>query len=244
MYIVTPPDIPPDATFDEVLQGQEIRNGNGAFYQIERYPEEFISDVSWQESAADQIVPFLQNNLQSNVAAEDLLFVDIETTGLSPERPLFLIGALGFANEPNLQLFFARHYNEEAAALQGFAEMVQGKTLITFNGRYFDWPFIQKRAKSYGVAMPQPRGHFDLLPFARKHWASGLYNCKLQTLEQHHCERERYGDTPSADIPARYERFLEDYEFNGNGAPYILPVIYHNYWDILTMAELIVKLNA
>lgn len=170
---------------------------------------------------------------------EELLFVDIETTGLSASEPLFLIGALCFGDEPCIEFFLARNFNEERAALAAFNELCVGKRLITFNGKSFDWPYIKGRAAWFGMHMESPPAHFDLLHHARLTWRDQVPNCRLQTLELHLCNRYRTGDVPSARIPSQYREFVKQHTIDGRGAHLMAPIIHHNALDILTMAELL-----
>lgn len=239
--IIRVPQAEADAAFDEVLQGRVCLGERGAYYHIERPARELDAEFELLGAALQPLLPFLENQLKRPVELEDLLFVDIETTGLSPQRPLFLIGTLGFNAHPRLRLFLARHYDEEAAVLEAFSRLLPGKVLLSFNGRFFDWPYIENRSRHHRMPPAQPRAHFDLLPHARKHWKRGLPNCRLQTLESHYCGRLRQGDIPGARIPGHYQSFALMHGAAGTGAHLLLPLIYHNYWDVLTMAELLIK---
>jgi uncharacterized protein YprB with RNaseH-like and TPR domain len=141
-----------------------------------------------------------------------------------------------------LKLLLARTLEEEAAVLAAFGKSMRGKTLVTFNGQSFDWPFVQGRARRLGVALPRPHGHFDLLLSARRRWRSRLPNCRLQTLERGICGRGREGDIPSSEIPGRYYHFLRESEQRGGGGHLLAPVLFHNALDVMTMAELICHL--
>jgi uncharacterized protein YprB with RNaseH-like and TPR domain len=174
------------------------------------------------------------------LGTNDLLFVDIETTGLSASEPLFLIGTLRFVDEEaRLQLYLARDLNEEKAVLTAFGRATRGKTLITFNGKSFDWPFIESRATRNLVKLTPPASHFDMLFAARRRYRSELPNCRLQTLEMGICKRGRKGDIPSSRIPERYYDYLEMNQTSGQGAAMLAPILFHNALDVLTMAELL-----
>ena len=177
----------------------------------------------------------------SGANAGDVLFVDIETAGLSSGQPLFLIGALSMEGEPHLHLFLARDYPEEKAALAAYHELAHGKRLVTFNGKRFDWPYIEGRSISHRLTFKQPRGHFDLLHHARRVWKHSLPNCKLQTLELYLCGRTRVDDVPGYQIPAAYHEFVATHAATGGGAHLMAPILHHNALDILTMAELVCK---
>jgi uncharacterized protein YprB with RNaseH-like and TPR domain len=238
--IICPP-CAPHALLDEGLGG-EVRECNslGPHYFISRpasaYDEELCS-----------VVPRLQNMMDENrihrlggARPQDLLFMDIETTGLSSSVPLFLIGTMHLGTDDmQVELFLARTLEEERAALAAFHERVAGRTLVTFNGKSFDWPYIEGRSLRYGLKFEQPRAHVDLLYHARRLWRGQTPNCRLQTLEHYLCGRLRQGDVPSSRIPDQYHEFLDLYRATQRGASLLAPIVHHNVWDVLTMSELL-----
>ena len=169
---------------------------------------------------------------------EDVLFVDLETTGLS-NTPVFLIGAMVWTEAGlSVRQYFARNLDEEAAILSIFAEHLSPATwLVTFNGNSFDWPFTQARAFHHGVDVPFHGTHVDLLHVGRRAWGDSLPNCKLQTLERFICDRTRVGDIPSSQIPDAYLRFTRT-----GDASQMASVLEHNALDLITLAELITRL--
>ena len=173
------------------------------------------------------------------IVPDDVVFVDLETTGLGM-TPLFLIGALSWqGGELVARQYLARDYSEEAAATALFMNLAHDKRLlISFNGKSFDWPFLRLRAAVNAVPCLLSFAHFDLLHECRRIWRHALPNCKLQTLEQHVCGRpRRTGDIPGQDIPQAYHDFVR----TGNAAQ-MAQIIQHNLLDLVTMAELLVAL--
>jgi uncharacterized protein YprB with RNaseH-like and TPR domain len=169
---------------------------------------------------------------------EDVLFVDLETTGLR-NTPVFLIGAMVWTESGlSVRQYFARSLAEEAAILSIFAELLSPATwLVTFNGKSFDWPFTQARAFHHGVDVPFHGTHVDLLHVGRRAWGDSLPNCKLQTLERFICDRTRVGDIPSSQIPDAYHRFTRT-----GDASQMASVLEHNALDLITLADLITRL--
>lgn len=234
-----PPAAPGD-TPDQVWGGREISSPHGSYYFVDRavtcYDDEGAKLAARLEAALHKP----PSRWLDGLSPQDLLFCDIETMGLSSSEPLFLIGTLRFdAGEPRLQLYLARDFDEEKAVLNAFGAQLRGKTLVTFNGKSFDWPFIEGRAIRKLVRLPAPQGHFDLLFAARRRWRGELPNCRLQTLEMGICGRDRAGDIPSSQIPARYADYLEMSAAPGEGAHLLAPILFHNALDVLTMAELL-----
>jgi hypothetical protein len=167
--------------------------------------------------------------------AKRILFLDIETLGLTA-TPVFLVGTmiLDDAGVFRLRQFFARDYAEEKNILAQLVEMIADyDVVVTYNGKSFDWPYLNDRAVYHGVRITREMRHVDLLHEARRRWKTVLPNCQLQTLEYHVAGRRRVGDLPGSMIPEAYHRYVK----TGN-ARQMVDVIHHNALDLLTMAEL------
>lgn len=82
--------------------------------------------------------------------------LDIETTGLSPQRNKLILGGLLYDDEAiggtRLQQFFAENRAEEAEVIEAYLQALGAlDCVITYNGTYFDMPFILKRAALHGI---------------------------------------------------------------------------------------------
>lgn len=167
-----------------------------------------------------------------------VVYLDIESCGFAG-NPLFLVGALRVENGSfRLRQFFARNYDEEAAVLERVAnQLSRGETLCTFNGKSFDWPFLKDRASVHRVALPETIAHCDLLHESRRTWGRTLPDCRLQTLEVHLCGRRRVADIPGAAIPDAYHHYVQSGDDRA-----IVDVIHHNAVDLVTLAELTLRL--
>ncbi len=92
--------------------------------------------------------------------SQDMLLLDIETTGLSAARAF--IYCIGYSclsdtdtNNINIQLFFAENPEQEPELLTALAELLEThKTIVTFNGNTFDLPFLKKRYSAHNMAQP------------------------------------------------------------------------------------------
>ena len=164
-----------------------------------------------------------------------MLFLDIETCGLSA-APVFLVG-LCMVGDRDLVLrqLFARDYSEERALLEELARLAREfDFLVTFNGKSFDVPFLRDRATHHRMGFSLELPHLDLLWMARRRWKHALPDCRLKTLEWHVLRRRRAGDVSGAEIPGLYHDFVK------RGEPHrLLPVFHHNLLDVVAMAELI-----
>jgi len=168
----------------------------------------------------------------------EVLFLDLETTGLAG-TPVFLIGAMVWEDGGLVvRQYLARDYSEEAAILSLFLrDLKDRRLLVSFNGKSFDVPYVRVRSVANRVPFQLDQAHFDLLHECRRIWRGRLPDCKLQTLERHVCGRHRAADIPGSQIPDAYHAFVR----TGNAIE-IAEILKHNMLDLITLAELMVKL--
>ncbi|MFC1555989.1 ribonuclease H-like domain-containing protein [candidate division KSB1 bacterium] len=183
-----------------------------------------------------------EDNLQllNKTAPENVLFLDIETCGLTA-NPLFLIGAAFAENNTFILLqFFARNYDEERPLLSFFSRFLgRFDTLVTYNGRSFDMPFILSRAHENRVSIRDEIDHLDLLIEVRRKWKREMPDCKLQTVEHEKLDFVREGDVPGIEIPRLYHEFVD----TGN-PDRIMTILEHNVRDILSLVEIVIQFSA
>jgi uncharacterized protein YprB with RNaseH-like and TPR domain len=172
------------------------------------------------------------------VRPEGVIFFDLETTGLA-STPIFLVGTMSWEGDGLLvRQFLARDYSEEAAILSFFLDGAATKTLlVSFNGKSFDLPYVRVRAAANGIPFSLELPHFDLLHVARRAWPDTLPNHRLQTLETHVCGRMRPDDIPSWEIPDAYHAYVRT-----SNAAEIVQILKHNLLDLVTLADLMVRL--
>lgn len=186
------------------------------------------------EGRCDEVNAFL------SAFPHGFLGIDLETCGLGGSA-LFLVGLVRHeAGELAIELLLARNYAEEGAVLLSLHErLVKSTTLLTFNGKSFDWPMVGDRWRRYLFDRERPLpglAHFDVLHHARRKWRRQLPNCKLQTLERSICRRSRTGDIAGQMIPATYEQYVR------SGDPNVIePVLYHNALDLVTLLDLAMR---
>jgi len=172
-------------------------------------------------------------------AAGDLFF-DLETTGFS-SSPLFLVGvARRKGDGVEVRQYLARDYSEEAAAISLFlAEAGSAERLVSFNGKSYDAPFLRARAAATGVPCAFDLPHLDLLHACRRAYKDELPNCRLTTLETFILGKPRHADIPSAEVPEAYHRFVRT-----GDAREIARILRHNHDDLVSLAELLIRLPA
>lgn len=187
------------------------------------------------EKALTQPVP---SDLYMIGAPEDVLFFDIETTGLSARSAgLYLIGVLAYTDKSwTLLQFFCEDVADEPAVLQAFFDLLRTKkTLISYNGDGFDIPFLRHMVEQYGLPYSfDAVESFDLFKkFRPLKRLLGLPDLKLKS-----CERFLGID--------REDRFtggelIEVYfEWQKTKAPALLDtLLLHNAEDIANLPNLL-----
>ncbi len=168
---------------------------------------------------------------------QDFAIIDIETLGLS-ERPIILLGIA----KPNKDQvctcqFLLRDIQDEPSAIWALISQLEPNlSLITFNGRSFDIPYIKQRLAYYGLDASLNNPHFDVLHFTRRALRSKLTDCKLETVEKY-IGIKRDINIPGALVPHFYDTYLK----TKNPGP-LVAIVEHNKQDLLTLGTLFSKL--
>lgn len=169
---------------------------------------------------------------------EELIYLDIETLGLS-HKPVIVIGLAEYKNDQIITYqYVVTNINEEQSVLHCFKEHLEGKTaLVSYNGKYFDLPYVRERFCYYDLEPFPEIPNFDLLFFTRKAWKNTLPNCKLSTVEKYQLDLERSEDIPGALVPEFYYSFYS----KRNPGP-LRVIVEHNRQDILSLVHILYKL--
>ncbi|ROR32548.1 ribonuclease H-like domain-containing protein [Inmirania thermothiophila] len=176
----------------------------------------------------------------AGVAPDELVFIDTETTGLAggSGTAVFLLGLARIEGGAlRLRQLLLTAFAGEAALYEAAAPWLRGAALVSYNGRSFDLPLIQARARLAGVALPAHRGHIDLLHGVRRAWGHRLADCRLARVEAEILGRPRRGDLPGSEAPAAWLAWLRLGE-----AATVARVVAHNRRDVAVLAELLARL--
>ncbi|MEO6463034.1 MAG: ribonuclease H-like domain-containing protein [Candidatus Eisenbacteria bacterium] len=227
---------------ESYLPGCVLENAYGRCYLHER----LRSDIERRETGWGRfrVKParraFLHAELEPLVerGLEGCVFVDLETGGFG-SSPVFLAGTMHWnGSDYVVRQYFARDYAEEAALVDELTRFLATfDTVISYNGKSYDVPFLGDRAALHHVAFTRPPRHLDLLHHARRRWKGVYRDCRLVTLELYVCKRRRSGDVPSDEVPGLYHDFVKY-----GGAHRLVPVFHHNLLDVITMDELLREL--
>lgn len=167
--------------------------------------------------------------------------LDIETTGLDPSRNKFILGGLLDMESRTLHQYFAETRGEEEEALRAFAARVAGLDMvITYNGRHFDMPFINRRMKNFAMGSCSPydldiylilNGHSPIKKF--------LPNLKQKSVENYmglwQTRTDEISGLESVELYNSYEKSGDE-----NMARKIL---LHNSDDVIQLTRLLTVLN-
>lgn len=169
---------------------------------------------------------------------DEILFIDIETTGLSPKTAdLYLIGvSYRQGNTWHIVQFMAESIDHEKEILINFQTLLKDfKYVVHFNGNRFDIPFLQEKFSKYGLndAFENVES-FDLYKKISPYKLQlGLPDCKQKTIELYlGIDREDKYDGGKL-IPV-YKEFVEDKD-----PEKLRLLLLHNFEDVKGMFELL-----
>ena len=165
---------------------------------------------------------------------EEAVFLDIETTGLSPMRSFIYLIGLVFIDLKEMTMhitqIIAEDRDEEEEILKLMKERLKGyKTVVTYNGNSFDLPFIAKRSERYGIE-PIGMDSFDMYEKLRLHKDT----LKLDGLKQKNIEKKLGITREDRYNGGECISFYKDYVKNKNQESFDRFVL-HNYDDLLYM---------
>lgn len=170
-------------------------------------------------------------------ATSDLYFFDIETTGLSGSGSvIFLLGTARIhGDKVVVKQYFLPSPGNETALYMKFLQETDYTTLVTYNGKSFDWPQVKSRHTFVRDKVPSlpAFGHFDLYHASRRLFKHTMESVKLVNVEKAHLGLERINDVPGHLAPIIYFDFVERGDPEG-----VLQVMKHNERDILSLISL------
>jgi len=182
-----------------------------------------------------------------SLAIGDLLFFDLETSGLSGGAgTVAFLAAFGDIHGDTLEVrqYLLLDYPGEGALIECIAQELNRNAkaaLVSFNGKAFDIQILRSRFILQGRLFPE-RNHIDLLGISRLLWTGLVPSCSQQVLEVKLLKKQRKGDIPGALAPQIWFSFLREGLGSCAAGPAIqdlLGVCNHNLLDIQGMVELL-----
>lgn len=232
----------------KLIRESLLANLEGKFSRHKEFPY-FYTRESFHTLAGEQELPFFPKSipdvflkwagLDNAFEAEEVLVLDLETTGLGRSQTLaFLIG-LGYFEKGKyvVEQIFLPQPEAEASSFDRLRELLEEKSLLlTFNGKSFDIPVLESRLLYHHIWLDlRSKDHIDLLHLARRLWKNKTPSCALETLEYYILGqiRDAGEDIPGALIPQTWLQFLTT-----GDTQMISRVFQHNRLDILHTAAL------
>lgn len=218
------------------------------FIREVRYPLEHKHGLYSFSELKNVVDAWNQSSLEHPLSAkgimsEDLFFFDTETTGLGggAGNTIFL---LGYAYVEGKEVVVKQHIlpqpGSEIPLYQSFLENINYETLVTYNGKAFDWPQLKTRhtlIKEHVPKLPE-FGHFDLYHASRRLWKSKLERVKLSAVETDILGFHRQDDIPGYLAPMIYFDFVER-----KNPDILFGIMKHNELDILSLVSLYIHLS-
>lgn len=210
------------------------------FIKKERYPytykhgnyalgELFDAVNAWETLGIDH--PF------AATSDETLVFFDTETTGLKGTGTnIFLNGIIEDTGKDFLltQYVLADPSNEAAFLFESKFWQRQ-MTVVTYNGKSFDWPQLEMRWTLNREFIPKLRAQrqIDLLHSSKRLWRDDLDGMKLTKVEVEKLGFERVDDMPGHLAPIIYFDAIKS-----GVATSLMKILKHNEWDLLSLITL------
>ncbi|TAK76237.1 MAG: hypothetical protein EPO16_07570, partial [Dehalococcoidia bacterium] len=177
--------------------------------------------------------------------ARDLVFFDIETTGLGGAGAAVFMVAV--ARIEGVELVLRQYVSPSPADEAALVDVVvralsldADPVLVTYNGLTFDAPFIDERATLHRRrAGLQSARHLDLLHTVRRGYRGVLPSHRLAVVEAEVLRVRRPElEVGGAEVPAWYFRFLRS-----GSMRFLDPLLDHNAVDVLALAALVAHLH-
>ncbi len=171
---------------------------------------------------------------------KNIAVFDIETTGLSPRRCKVILSGILLINGQNcraIQLFADQENDEEEIIRQTFHLLDSVDMMLTYNGRHFDLPFMEARAKRYGINGFRFPYNLDLYLVVNGHSAlrQTLPSLKQKSLEIFMgLSDSRDDEISGGESVELYHRYMLSHSFDLEKK-----ILLHNHDDLLQLYKLL-----
>ncbi len=214
-----------------------------------------ITDLSHEIEDAEYQLPgekyfgYLEPNViarfcgvRNPVPLEQILFVDLETTGLAGGTGTYpILAGLGYLRQDVLVLeqFFMEDFDRELASMLELNKRFDRFSVFsTYNGKSFDIPVLRTRFTLHRLRTDWDRPHIDLLHLVRKLWRGVLPECTLHSVERHLLGITRSQDVDGSMVPQIY------FDYVRRRDPSAIAVVFdHNAQDVISLASILARLS-
>ncbi|TDT60962.1 ribonuclease H-like domain-containing protein [Fonticella tunisiensis] len=183
----------------------------------------------------------IPDNLKPHIENRKIIYFDIETTGLNPEfSKIILLGASYVENNKYIvEQFFADRLDEEELILKDFIKVLERfDMVVTYNGKNFDVPFVNKRIEKYSIGYSIMHEHLDLICHIRPNkQILGLTSCSLKSVE-------KYLNIRRNDTIDGGESINLYYQYLRTGDSTIKEkILLHNFEDVYNLPDIVKVFN-
>ncbi|GHV71632.1 hypothetical protein AGMMS49928_24300 [Spirochaetia bacterium] len=188
-----------------------------------------VPDLAFMTIASDK----------ENLRPEDLLFFDLETTGLSGGAgTVAFLAAFGRFEKNTLAVtqYLLLDYPGENDFLEAILKEFSSSIIVSYNGKTFDAQIFRNRCLMNGIMPPEYR-HADLLHPCRRLWKRILPSCSQGQIESSVLGLDRTDDVPGAMAPEIWFSFLKSGDFSA-----LEGIANHNVKDISGLAHIFAAL--
>ena len=183
----------------------------------------------------------LENLLNDPFNQYNILFLDIETDGLSHKNNLVIIGLIlfnSYAETASVIQLFNEDYMSEREMLLELSHVIEQNNIdytISFNGNSFDIPFLNARYSHYKIDyVLNKNSNIDLLRVARSNKELlGISDFKLKTVENY-VGINRTDTISGKDSILLYHAYVET-----QSEALKKTILLHNYDDLINMIPLL-----
>ena len=220
------------------------RNEHGFYFQREIFYELDHIHGKVDLSKLDDAIRYMQDAFPEHPLTmqidQPFRFYDTETTGLKGAGVLIFLNGILKRVEDGFLL--TQHIladpSSEAAFLYASDFWREEQSIITYNGKSFDFPQLVSRWTMNRSALPplQTISHIDLMHSSKRVWKDDLERFKLKQIEESKLDFQRVNDIPGHLAPIIY------FDAIRSGDPTnLLKVLLHNEWDILSLVALYIQ---
>ncbi|MGE0229021.1 MAG: ribonuclease H-like domain-containing protein [Dehalococcoidia bacterium] len=228
----------------------EWRDADGALVREQVYPGSYVhgEHVLGSLGAVDGPLCALLGGDEELARARvaDLVFLDIEATGLGGAGAMVFLVAMGQWDGAAFRLrqYLAPSPPAEGGLLRKLVADCRAASrepvLVTYNGATYDAPMLDARGTMHRLRTGfEGMAHLDLLKTVRRGIRDALRPHRLSHIEAVMLGvRRPEGEVSGADVPGWYFRFLRT-----GDTRMLTPIVEHNAADVLSLAGLLARLG-